>query len=196
MMVTSGLCNAAEVTFLTQIDLTEDGAMNWFDNVSSDSDQRIAPACLYQGHWQHRLHAHGDLLMCRVVIDVIEPRVVAAQVVEQGLIEDLDASQLEALNQAMLAQEVHHQPTAWGLTVCAMLPLWAKPTFSDSQIEEMERIQGYLIDASDDSVDTVLQLRDHFLQGICMTCEDVHRAVRQPDEYGTGMRKGGRGLAS
>ncbi|MBA4110804.1 MAG: hypothetical protein C0487_14560 [Leptothrix sp. (in: Bacteria)] len=170
--------------------------MNWLDNVSSDSDQRIAPACLYQGHWRHRLNPHGDLLMCRVVMDVAEPRVVAAQVIEHGLVEDLDASDLEELSQLMLAQEVHHRPTAWGFTACAMLPLWAKPTFSESQIEEMERIQGYLIDAPDDSVDTVLQLRDQFLQGIGMTCEDVHRAVRQPNEYGKSLRKGGRGLAS
>jgi len=170
--------------------------MNWFDNVSSDSGQRIAPACLYQGHWRHRLHAHGDMLMCRVVIDVAEPRVVAAQVVDHGLVEDLDDSALEALNQAMLAQEVHHRPAAWGLTACAMLPAWAKPTFSESQIEEMERIQGYLIEASDDSVDTVLQLRDQFLQGIGMTSQDVNRAVRQSPEYSAGPRKGGRGLAS
>ncbi|MDO9004797.1 MAG: hypothetical protein Q7V20_15220, partial [Aquabacterium sp.] len=115
---------------------------------------------------------------------------------EHGLVEDLDASDLEELSQLMLAQEVHHRPSAWGFTACAMLPLWAKPTFSECQIEEMERIQGYLIDAPDDSVDTVLQLRDQFLQGIGMTCEDVHRAVRQPNEYGTGQRRGGRGLAS
>lgn len=170
--------------------------MNWLDNVSSDSDQRIAPACLYQGHWQHRLHAFGDLLLCRVVFDVVEPRLVAAQVVEHGLVEDLDDTALEALSQAMLAQEVHHRPTAWGLTACAMLPTWAKPTFSESQIEELERIQGYLIEASDDSVDTVLQLRDEFLRGIGMTHQDVSRAVRPPAEYGMGLRKGGRGLAS
>lgn len=171
--------------------------MNWLDNVSSDSDQRIAPACLYQGHWRHRLHPHGELLLCRVVVDVAEPRVVAAQITENGLVEDLDASDLEALNQVMLAeQEVHHRPTAWGLTPCAMLPAWAKPTFSESQIEELERIQGYLIEASDESVDTVLQLRDQFLQGIGMTHHDVHRAVRPPAEYGMALRKGGRGLAS
>lgn len=170
--------------------------MNWFDNVSSDSDQRIAPACLYQGHWRHRLHPHGELLMCRVVIDVAEPRVVAAQVVDHGLVEDLDSSALETLNEAMLAQEVHHGPSAWGLTPCAMLPAWARPTFSESQIEELERIQGYLIEASDESVDTVLQLRDQFLQGIGMTSQDVNRAVRQSHEYGTGLRKGGRGLVS
>ena len=50
--------------------------MNWFDNVSSDRDQPIAPACLFQGHWRHRLHAHGELVLCRVVMDVAEPRVV------------------------------------------------------------------------------------------------------------------------
>jgi hypothetical protein len=171
--------------------------MNWLDNVSSDSDQRIAPACLYQGHWRHRLHPFGEKLLCRVVIDVAEPRVVAAQVVEHGLVEDLDSSQLEELNQAMIAQEVHHRPTAWGLTACTMLPTWAKPTFSESQIEELERIQGYLIEASDESVDTVLKLRDEFLRGIGMTHQDVNRAVRQSNEYAMGgLRKGGRGLVS
>jgi hypothetical protein len=170
--------------------------MNWFDNVSSDSDQRIAPACLYQGHWRHRLHAFGDVQLCRVVIDVAEPRVVAAQVIEHGLVEDLDHSMLEELSQVMLAQEVHHRPTAWGLTECAMLPTWAKATFSERQIEELERLQGYLIEATDESVDAVLALRDQFLQGIGMTHHDVNRAVRPSQEYGMGQRKGGRGLVS
>ena len=34
--------------------------MNWFDNVSSDCDQPIAPARLMQGHWRHRLHAYAE----------------------------------------------------------------------------------------------------------------------------------------
>ena len=170
--------------------------MNWFDNVSSDRDQPIAPACLFQGHWRHRLHAHGELMLCRVVMDVAEPRVVAAQVVEHGLVEDLDAGSLQDLNQAMLAQEVHRQPLAWGLSECAMLPTWAKATFSENQLNELERIQDYLTDASDESVDSVLELRDQFLQGIGLTLGDVHRAVRQPVEHGTSLRKGGRGLVS
>ena len=170
--------------------------MNWFDNVSSDSDQRIAPACLYQGHWRHRMYASGDLLLCRVVIDVAEPRVVAAQVVEHGLVEDLDLSALAELNQVMLAQEVHHRPSAWGFSESAMLPNWAKPTFTESQIDELERIEGYLVEASEESVESVLRLRDQFLQGIGMTHQDVNRAARQSLEYGIGLRKGGRGLVS
>lgn len=170
--------------------------MNWFDNVSSDIDQPITPACLYQGHWRHRLHAFGDLVLCRVVIDVAEPRVVAAQVIDNGLVEDLDAGVLDDLNQRMLAQDVYLQPSAWGLTACTMLPTWAKPTFTERQIEELERIQGYLIEASEESVESVLQLRDHFLQGIGMTHQDVSRAVRQPTEFGSSQRKGGRGLVS
>lgn len=170
--------------------------MNWLDNVSSDSDQRIAPACLYEGHWRHALHAFGDPVLCRVVIDVAEPRVVAAQVIEHGLVEDLDSSELETLSQVLVDQEVHHRPGAWGFAPCLMLPAWAKPSFSESQIEELERIQGYLIEASDESVDTVLELRDQFLRGIGMTSQDVNRAVRQSHEYGKGSRKGGRGMVS
>jgi hypothetical protein len=174
----------------------EDGAMNWFDNVSSDSDQPIAPACLYEGHWRHRLHPYGDQQLCQVVIDVAAPRVVAAQVIEHGLVEDLDHSALEELNGLILAQEVHLCPSAWGFAARTMLPTWAKPTFSESQIEELERIQGYLMEASEDSVESVLQLRDQFLQGLGMTYQHVSRAVRQPQEHGTGLRKGGRGLVS
>ncbi len=170
--------------------------MNWFDNVSSDSDQPIAPACLYQGHWRHRMHAYGEPLLCRVVMDVAEPRVVAAQVLEHGLSEDLDDSALQALNQVMLDQEVHHRPSAWGFTECPMLPTWAKPTFSDRQIEELERLQDYLMEVPDEAVDSVLLLRDQFLQGIGMTPHDVNRAMRQSYEHGTGSRKGGRGLVS
>jgi hypothetical protein len=174
----------------------EDGVMNWLDNVSSDSDQPIAPACLYQGHWQHRLHPYGDLVLCRVVIDVAEPRVVAAQVIDHGLIEDLDASEVQDLSQLMLAQEVQLRPTAWGFSECRMLPTWAKPTFSESQIGELERIQGYLIEASDDTVDEVLALRDQFLQGIGMTHHDVNRAVRQPPQYGQCIRKASKSLVN
>jgi hypothetical protein len=170
--------------------------MNWFDNVSSDCDEPIAPAFLYQGHWRHRLHAHGDLLLCRVVVDVAEPRVVAAQVIEPGLIEDLGHSMLDELHQAMTKQDVYHNPAAWGLMPCAMLPTWCKPTFTEKQLNELERIQGYLIEASEDSVESVLALRDQFLQGIGMTDQDVNRAARQPHEHGTGQGKGGRGLLS
>ena len=170
--------------------------MNWFDNVSSDSDQRIAPACLYLGHWRHRLHAYGDLLLCRVVIDVAEPRVVAAQVVEHSLVEDLDLNALAELSQVMLAQEVHHRPAAWGFGDIAMLPYWAKPTFTESQLEELERIQGYLIEASEESVESVLKLRDQFLQGIGMTHQDVNRAMQQSNEHDIRLRKGGRGMVS
>jgi hypothetical protein len=90
--------------------------MNWFDNVSSDSDQPIAPACLYQGHWRHRLHTFDDLQLCRVVIDVMEARVVAAQVIERGEVEDLSSSQLEDLTAAMVAQDAHRRPLEWGLS--------------------------------------------------------------------------------
>ncbi|MGC4061570.1 MAG: hypothetical protein QM749_12280 [Aquabacterium sp.] len=142
------------------------------------------------------MHAHGDLLLCRVVIDLAEPRVVAAQVIEHGLIEDLGASMLDELHQAMSRQEVYGNPSAWGLAPCAMLPTWCKPTFTEKQLNELERIQGYLIEASEESVGSVLQLRDQFLQGIGMTDQDVNRAARQSHEHGHGQRKSGRGLVS
>lgn len=170
--------------------------MNWLDNVSSDIDQPIAPACLFQGHWQHRLHPHGEPVLCRVVMDVAAPRLVAAQVMAHGLVEDLDSGELQDLNDVLLAHEVHLQPGAWGFGECRMLPAWARPSFSDSQIEELERIQGYLVDASEDNVDNVLALRDQFLQGIGMTHLDVNRAVRQPPQYGQAIRKGSRSLVS
>ena len=170
--------------------------MNWFDNVSSDCDQPIAPACLYQGHWRHRLHAFGDLQLCRVVIDVMEPRVVAAQCIERGEVQDLGSSVLEDLTASLVSQGVHHHPTAWGLAECAMLPTWAKATFSEKQIEELERIEGYLVEANEESIDSVIQLRDEFLRGIGMTHMDVDRAVRQVPQHGQGTRKAGRGLVS
>ncbi|MEY2838424.1 MAG: hypothetical protein RJB60_723 [Pseudomonadota bacterium] len=170
--------------------------MNWFDNVSSDSDQPIAPACLYQGHWRHRLHAFDDLQLCRVVIDVMEARVVAAQVIERGEVEDLSSSQLEDLTASMVAQGVLQNPSAWGLSACAMLPTWAKATFSEKQIEELERIEGYLIEASEESIDSVIELRDQFLRGIGLTYLDVDRAVRQAPQHGMGVRKTGRGAAN
>lgn len=168
---------------------------HWFDNVSSDCDQPIPSARLVQGHWRHRLNALADPMLYRVVIDVAEPRVVAAQVIDNGIPADLGHSALEELNQAMLALEMHHQPLAWGFTPCAMLPLWAKPTFSERQIEELERIEGYLIDASEETFDSVLKLRDEFLRGIGMTDLDIYRAVRAPQVGGV-VRKGGRTLAS
>lgn len=165
--------------------------MNWFDNVSTDSDQPISPARLVQGHWRHRLDAFSEPAMCRVVVDVAEPRVVAAQVIEHGMARDLGAGALEDLTQAMVGVDAHHHPSAWGLEACAMLPAWARPTFSERQIEELQRIEGYLTEASEDTFEEVLQLRDSFLRSIGMTDLDIHRAVRQP-QAGTGVRKNGR----
>jgi len=165
--------------------------MNWFDNVSSDSDQPIAPARLVQGHWLHPIHPFSDPVMCRVVVDLSEPRVVAAQVMDHGMVEDLGSSALEDMTQAMVAQNVHLHPRSWGLSTCTMLPDWARPSFSESQIAELERIEGYLIDASDDNIDDVLRLRDEFLRGIGMTDQDVMRAARSPEQAPCG-RKGGR----
>jgi hypothetical protein len=172
--------------------LNGDDAMNWFDNVSSDSDQPIAPARLMEGHWRHRLHPLADPVLCRVVMDTLEPRVVAAQVIEHGIPEDLGSSVLEQLTHALVTLEVHHQPLAWGLNSCDLLPAWARPTFSERQIEELERIEGYLVEApDDDSVDEVLKLRDAFLKGIGMTERHVCKAVRQP-HYGQVGGKGTR----
>jgi hypothetical protein len=168
---------------------------HWFDNVSSDCDQPIPCARLVQGHWRHRLHPYADPVLCRVVLDVAEPRVVAAQAMENGIPRDLGHSALEELSRAMLAQEVHYQPSSWGFTPCAMLPLWAKPSFSERQIEELERIEGYLIDASEETFDSVLKLRDEFLRGIGLTDQDIYRAVRTPQVGGV-VRKGSRTLAS
>ncbi|MGE5452058.1 MAG: hypothetical protein ACM3VZ_09495 [Acidobacteriota bacterium] len=167
--------------------------MNWFDNVSSDCDQPIAPARLMQGHWRHRLHPFADPVLCRVVMDVAEPRVVAAQVIEDGMVEDLDSSTLEELTQAMVALDVHLQPTAWGLSHSPLLPTWAKPSFSESQIEELQRIEGYLIEASEENFESVLQLRDEFLRGIGLTDRHMYRAVRDP-QSGPAARKSGRML--
>ena len=170
--------------------------MNWFDNVSSDCDQPIAAACLMHGHWRHQRNPFTDPVLCRVVMDVAEPRVVAAQVIEHGMVEDLESSELEDLTQVLVSQDVHRQARAWGFSACIRLPTWARPSFSEDQIEELERIEGYLIDAeSDESVETVLAVRDEFLKGIGMTHRDMYRAVRQP-QHGLSNRKGGRGLAS
>lgn len=155
--------------------------MNWFGNVSSDSDQPIAPARLVQGHWRHRLHPHAQPVLCRVVLDVSEPRIVAAQVIEHGLVQDLGSSALDDLSQILIAQDVFDCPSAWGFSACNRLPGWAKPSFSERQIEELERIEGYLIEASDDTIDEVLKLRDEFLKGIGMTDQDIHRAVQEPE---------------
>jgi hypothetical protein len=169
----------------------EDAAMNWFDNVSSDCDRPIAAARLMQGHWQHRLHPFAEPALCRVVIDTAAPRVVAAQKVEHGLAEDLGSSELEDLSMTLAAQEVFARPSAWGFSACPKLPSWARPSFSESQIEELERIQGYLIDATEDTIDSVLQLREQFMRGIGLNDQDISRAGREP-QHGQPNRKGGR----
>lgn len=165
--------------------------MNWFDNISSDCDQPVAPARLMEGLWQHQLHAFADPVLCRLVVDLSEPRVVAAQVVEPGMAEDLESTALEDLTQSLQARQVLDHLAAWGFTSCAVLPDWARPTFSDSQIAELERIQGYLIEASEDTVDSVLMLRDEFLNNIGVTDRHMYRAVRQAPQ-GPYKRKSGR----
>lgn len=154
-----------------------------FGNISSDSDQWVAAARLFVGHWRHPMHAHGEPVLCEVVIDVAEPRVVAAKVAEQGIARDADSRLIHTLNKALLAQEVHHHPAAWGFTRCTVLPAWARPSFSESQIEELERIQGYLIEASEDTVDSVLELRNAFLKEIGVTDQHMCRAVREGGRY-------------
>ena len=165
--------------------------MNWFDNVSSDCDRPIAAACLMQGHWQHRPHPHAEPALCRVVIDVAGPRVVAAQAIDNGLTHDLGGSELEDLNLALVAQDVFFNPAAWGFMPCARLPGWARPSFTEGQIEELERIEGYLVEATDDTIESVLQLREEFLRGTGLTDQAMARAVRQLEHAQVG-RKGGR----
>lgn len=165
--------------------------MNWLDNVSSDSDQPIAAACLMEGHWQYQPHPYADPVLCRLVIDLAAPRVVAAQVIEPGHTQDLGSSALEDLTQSLLDQDVHHRPTAWGFMPCNVLPGWARPSFSEQQIEELERIQGYLVEATEDTIEDVLRLREEFLRGIGVTDQHIMRATGAPDP-GTNGRKGSR----
>lgn len=154
-----------------------------FGNISSDSDQWVAPARLYVGHWRHPLHAHGKPVLCQVVIDAADSRLVAAQVAEHGVAREADRRMLHTLDKALRAQNVYDQPSAWGFTLCTVLPVWARPSFSESQIEELERIQGYLIEAPEHQVDTVLEVRDAFLQSIGVTERHMCRAVREGGRY-------------
>ena len=108
---------------------------------------------------------------------------VAAQVIEHGVAEDFTSSQLEDFSEMLIRTEVHLQARAWGFTPCTVLPAWVRPTFSESQIEELERIQGYLIEAPEHKVDTVLEVRDAFLQGIGVTDRHMCRAVREGGRY-------------
>lgn len=166
-----------------------------FSNVSTDSDQPIAPARLYEGHWRHQLHPYGDELLCRVVFDIAEPRVVAAQVIEHSLPEDLGMTALEDLTTRLVDAEVHRQPAAWGLAPCDTMPTWATPTFSESQIDELQRLEGYLIEASEETIDDILELRDEFLRAIGMTPHDACKALREA-KNAHGPRKNGRYLVS
>jgi len=68
-----------------------------------------------------------------------------------------------------------------GFTPCNLLPAWAKPSFSDSQIEELERIDGYLVEASEETIEDVLQLREDFLKAIGMTDQHILRAARSAE---------------
>ncbi len=154
-----------------------------FGNISSDSDQWVAPARLYVGHWRHPMHAHGEPVLCQVVIDAAEPRLVAAQVAEHGVAREADRRMLHTLDKVLRAQDVYDQPSAWGFTPAPCCPPGCAPTFSESQIEELERIQGYLIEAPEHKVDTVLEVRDAFLQGIGVTDRHMCRAVREGGRY-------------
>src|SRR3989338_6195291 len=109
-----------------------------FGNISSDSDQWVAPARLYVGHWRHPIHAdgerwgapaglkaghrrrpmpaHGEPVLCQVVIDAAEPRLVAAQVAEHGVAREADRRMLHTLAKVLRAQDVYDQPSAWGFT--------------------------------------------------------------------------------
>ena len=96
---------------------------------------------------------------------------------------EADRRMLHTLDKVLRAQDVYDQPSAWGFTPCTVLPAWVRPTFSESQIEELQRIQGYLIEAPEHKVDTVLEVRDAFLQGIGVTDRHMCRAVREGGRY-------------
>ncbi len=180
---------------ISDLCIAEDDSMNWFGNISSDSDQPVSAACLMQGHWRHRPHPYAEPMLCRVVIDVDEPRVVAAQFLSDGVAEDLDDSALDELTQEFVKQDVMFNPSAWGFSPCNVLPAWARPSFSDQQIEELKRIEGYLIEATDDTIDAVLHLRDEFLRGIGVTDHHLARASGEPEYGATVMTKGSRLLS-
>ena len=99
--------------------------MNWFDNVSSDSDQPIAPARLMQRALATSC-PYGDLMLCRVVVDAAEPAWWLPRSWTMA-VEDLDSSDLEDLTQAMQAEDAFLRPQAWGFSPCAMLPDWVAP---------------------------------------------------------------------
>ncbi len=180
---------------ISDLCIAEDDGMNWFGNISSDSDQPIAAACLMQGHWRHRPHPYAEPVLCRVVIDVAEPRVVAAQFLSDGIAEDLDDGALDDLTQSFVRQDVMYNPSAWGFTPCNVLPGWARPSFSEQQIEELKRIEGYLIEATDDNIDEVLRVRDEFLRGIGVTDHHLARASGEPEYGGTVVSKPSRLLS-
>ena len=78
--------------------------------------------------------------------------------------------------------------TGWGRGRHSGMPFWLG---AHGQIAELERIQGYLIEASEDTVDSVLMLRDEFLNNIGVTDRHMYRAVRQAPQ-GPYQRKSGR----
>lgn len=145
--------------------------MNWFDNVSTDCDHHIPPARLVHGLWKKAAQTY------RVAIDMSERRLVAAQVFERGLPQDLEDARLEHLADELGQHGILEDPHAWGLEPCSMLPDWATPSFSANQISELERIQDYLLGASDDTIDSVLALRDEFLSKIGVTDLHMHRTL-------------------
>lgn len=94
---------------------------------------------LVTGEWPHLFGPGLKETRCRIVLDVEQSRVLAAQEWTGLKFEDVRGERLANLNESVIgANEAHDDPQDWGLTSIDELPAWAVPARTADAVEQPE----------------------------------------------------------
>ncbi|UIF89286.1 hypothetical protein [Cupriavidus sp. UYPR2.512] len=93
---------------------------------------------LYQGTWSHLFGPGRAETQCRIVVDVANDKLVAAQASDGLKWVDLSAADMNDLAASLFdANDVCDDPTEWDLSPIAELPEWASPREIDPNHAEI-----------------------------------------------------------
>lgn len=93
---------------------------------------------LFEGTWNHPFGPGRTETQCRIVVDVANDSLVAAQASVGLKWVDLSKEEMDDLAESLFdANDVSDDPTEWNLTSIAALPRWASPQEMDPNHAEI-----------------------------------------------------------